>query len=161
MSVGQHVTAALVALVAASLGVVALNVLYQLVRVCAQGPNEPHLSLTWAAFAVTPLFYCAFPLRLLHASLALQLAPRDPRRPPVVFHYVPIIGCAVSYGMDPYKFMFDCREKVRALSCSLLVPSNTELTRPGRTNSTDQCSRTRSLASGSRPQSVPSATTLS
>jgi len=69
MSVGQHVTAALVALVAASLGVVALNVLYQL------------------------------------------LAPRDPRRPPVVFHYVPIIGCAVSYGMDPYKFMFDCREK--------------------------------------------------
>lgn len=40
------------------------------------------------------------------------LAPRDPSKPPVVFHYVPILGCAVSYGMDPYKFLFDCRDKV-------------------------------------------------
>lgn len=38
--------------------------------------------------------------------------PRDPSKPPVVFHYVPILGCAVSYGMDPYKFLFDCRDKV-------------------------------------------------
>lgn len=45
--------------------------------------------------------------------------PKDPSRPPVVFHYVPIIGCAVSYGMDPYKFLFDARDKVRFFSRAL------------------------------------------
>lgn len=33
--------------------------------------------------------------------------------PPVVFHWVPIIGSTISYGMDPYRFFFSCREKVR------------------------------------------------
>lgn len=63
----------LITLIAAGLGVVVLNVLYQ---------------LFW---------------------------PRDPTKPPVVFHYVPILGCAVSYGMDPYKFLFDARDKVSQL----------------------------------------------
>ncbi|KAJ5093443.1 hypothetical protein N7456_009304 [Penicillium angulare] len=31
--------------------------------------------------------------------------------PPVVFHWFPIIGSTVRYGMDPYKFFFECREK--------------------------------------------------
>ncbi|GAA5871739.1 hypothetical protein JCM16303_000850 [Sporobolomyces ruberrimus] len=39
------------------------------------------------------------------------LAPRDPTRPPLVFHYVPVIGCAVSYGMDPLGFLDDCKRK--------------------------------------------------
>lgn len=32
--------------------------------------------------------------------------------PPVVFHWFPILGSTVSYGMDPYNFFFSCREKV-------------------------------------------------
>ncbi|KAE8204036.1 hypothetical protein A4X06_0g1023 [Tilletia controversa] len=42
------------------------------------------------------------------AQLAL---PKDRSAPPVVFHWVPIVGSAVTYGIDPYKFFFDCREK--------------------------------------------------
>ena len=32
--------------------------------------------------------------------------------PPVVFHYIPWFGSAAGYGQDPYKFLFECREKV-------------------------------------------------
>jgi sterol 14-demethylase len=39
------------------------------------------------------------------------VAPRRPSAPPVVFHWVPFIGSAVSYGNDPLTFFFKCREK--------------------------------------------------
>lgn len=29
----------------------------------------------------------------------------------MVFHIIPWFGSAATYGMDPYKFLFDCREK--------------------------------------------------
>lgn len=32
--------------------------------------------------------------------------------PPLVFHWFPFVGNTVAYGMDPYKFFFECREKV-------------------------------------------------
>ena len=35
----------------------------------------------------------------------------NPHRPPVVFHIFPLIGSTVQYGIDPYKFFFDCRAK--------------------------------------------------
>lgn len=41
-----------------------------------------------------------------------QLLLKNPNEPPVVFHWFPFIGSAVTYGMDPYKFFFDCRKKV-------------------------------------------------
>jgi hypothetical protein len=41
-----------------------------------------------------------------------QVLPKDPSLPPVVFHFIPWFGSAATYGMDPYKFLFDCREKV-------------------------------------------------
>ena len=41
-----------------------------------------------------------------------QLLFRGPKsEPPLVFHYVPFIGSTISYGMEPYKFFFQCREK--------------------------------------------------
>jgi hypothetical protein len=45
-----------------------------------------------------------------------QVLPKDPSLPPVVFHYIPWFGSAATYGMDPYKFLFDCREKVSSPS---------------------------------------------
>lgn len=45
-------------------------------------------------------------------SLLMQLLPKDPTLPPVVFHLIPWFGSAAGYGQDPYKFMFECREKV-------------------------------------------------
>jgi len=41
-----------------------------------------------------------------------QLFFKDPTEPPVVFHWLPFIGSTISYGIDPYKFFFDCRKKV-------------------------------------------------
>ena len=42
-----------------------------------------------------------------------QLLSRNPHEPPVVFHWLPVIGSTIEYGMDPYKFFFKQRRKVR------------------------------------------------
>lgn len=31
----------------------------------------------------------------------------------MVFYYIPWFGSAAYYGQDPYKFFFECRDKVR------------------------------------------------
>lgn len=49
----------------------------------------------------------AIVLNVLH-----QLLFKNPNEPPVVFHWVPVIGSTILYGIDPYKFFFSCREKV-------------------------------------------------
>jgi hypothetical protein len=43
-----------------------------------------------------------------------QLLFKNPHEPPVVFHWFPIIGSTVTYGIDPYKFFFENRAKVSA-----------------------------------------------
>jgi hypothetical protein len=43
-----------------------------------------------------------------------QLLFKKPTEPPLVFHWLPIIGSTITYGMDPYKFFFANRQKVRA-----------------------------------------------
>jgi sterol 14-demethylase len=45
------------------------------------------------------------------ANILKQLFYRDPHKPPVVWHWVPLIGSTVEYGQDPYAFFFKCREK--------------------------------------------------
>ena len=45
-----------------------------------------------------------------------QLLFKNPKEPPVVFHWIPFLGSTITYGIDPYKFFFSCREKVCA-SC--------------------------------------------
>lgn len=42
----------------------------------------------------------------------MQLLPRKANEPPVVFHWLPIVGSAVGYGTDPLNFFAKCREKV-------------------------------------------------
>ena len=42
-----------------------------------------------------------------------QLLFKNPNEPPVVFYWVPFFGNTIVYGIDPYKFFFSCREKVR------------------------------------------------
>ena len=46
-------------------------------------------------------------------NILRQLFFKNPNEPPLVFHWFPFIGSTISYGMDPYKFFFDCRAKVR------------------------------------------------
>ena len=40
------------------------------------------------------------------------LLPRSKSEPPTVFHWIPYIGNAVSYGMDPVAFFVKYRAKV-------------------------------------------------
>lgn len=54
----------------------------------------------------------AFIVLSIVINVLQQLLFKDPTKPPVVFHWVPIIGSTISYGIDPYKFFDDCKEKV-------------------------------------------------
>lgn len=40
-----------------------------------------------------------------------QLLFKNPNEPPIVFHYFPLLGSTVLYGIDPFKFFFACKEK--------------------------------------------------
>lgn len=50
-----------------------------------------------------------------------QLLFKNPNEPPLVFHWVPFIGSTVTYGIDPYRFFFSCREKVSKILCRFSV----------------------------------------
>ena len=41
-----------------------------------------------------------------------QVLSKRRTEPPVVFHWLPIIGSTVTYGIDPFKFFFECQKKV-------------------------------------------------
>lgn len=56
---------------------------------------------------VLSLFTLAIVLNVLQ-----QLLFKNPKEPPLVFHWVPFIGSTIWYGMDPYHFFFACQEKV-------------------------------------------------
>jgi hypothetical protein len=53
-----------------------------------------------------------FVVLVVIVNVLRQLLFKNPNEPPVVFHWFPIIGSTVTYGLDPYKFFFDCRAKV-------------------------------------------------
>lgn len=59
--------------------------------------------------------FAAFLVLAVVLNVLNQLLFKNPNEPPVVFHWLPIIGSTVTYGMDPYRFFFDCRAKVCCL----------------------------------------------
>ena len=54
-----------------------------------------------------------------------QLLRRSPNEPPLVFHWVPFIGSTITYGIDPYKFFFACREKYGDVFTFILLGKKT------------------------------------
>lgn len=48
----------------------------------------------------------------ISVNIIRQILFRDKQKPPVVWHWLPIIGNTIGYGQDPYAFFFSCREKV-------------------------------------------------
>ncbi|KAL4908976.1 hypothetical protein BDW74DRAFT_75676 [Aspergillus multicolor] len=44
-------------------------------------------------------------------NVVRQVLFRSKNEPPMVFHWVPFVGSTLSYGMNPYKFFFSCKEK--------------------------------------------------
>lgn len=55
--------------------------------------------------------FVAFSLVFIIANIAHQLLFANKTEPPVVFHSLPWLGSTLSYGKDPYKFLFACRAK--------------------------------------------------
>ncbi len=55
-------------------------------------------------------------------NILQQLIPRGKSEPPRVFHWIPVVGNAVQYGLDPYKFFVECRAKVRCFSFQFYAP---------------------------------------
>lgn len=53
-----------------------------------------------------------------------QLYLGNPHEPPVVFHWLPLLGSTVAYGIDPYKFFFSCREKHGNIFTFVLLGKN-------------------------------------
>lgn len=78
---------------------------------------------TWkvglSAFAI--FFFASI---LLNVASQL-LVRRNTTDPPVVFHWVPIIGSTITYGIDPYRFFFDCREKYGDVFTFILLGKKT------------------------------------
>ncbi|KAL4873033.1 hypothetical protein BDV12DRAFT_209671 [Aspergillus spectabilis] len=44
-------------------------------------------------------------------NVTRQLLFRNKNEPPLVFQWIPFAGNTITYGMNPYKFFFSCREK--------------------------------------------------
>ncbi|KAF2456671.1 eburicol 14 alpha-demethylase-like protein [Lineolata rhizophorae] len=84
-----------------------------------------------------PLFERASTTTLVAAGLASffvlavvvnvlkQLLFKNPNEPPVVFHWVPIIGSTITYGIDPYEFFFSCRQKYGDVFTFILLGKKT------------------------------------
>ena len=52
-------------------------------------------------------------LLTIFVNVLQQTLLKKSNEPPVVFHWLPIIGSTVTYGIDPFKFFFQCQAKVR------------------------------------------------
>lgn len=63
-----------------------------------------------------PLWAFASCLVIITLNVLYQKLPRNANEPPLVFHWLPFVGNAVAYGLDPYGFFVKCREKVEHTS---------------------------------------------
>ncbi|KAF2084258.1 lanosterol 14-alpha-demethylase [Saccharata proteae CBS 121410] len=72
----------------------------------AAGPLANTSTFFLVSIGLVGLFVLCIVLNVL-----AQLIFRNPKEPPVVFHWIPFIGSTVTYGMDPYGFFFSNREK--------------------------------------------------
>ncbi|GAB7357234.1 hypothetical protein MBLNU459_g8214t1 [Dothideomycetes sp. NU459] len=71
-------------------------------------------------------FSAAFTVAVV-LNVLLQLLPvrRKGTDPPLVFHWVPFIGSTITYGIDPYKFFFRCREQYGDVFTFILLGKKT------------------------------------
>lgn len=56
--------------------------------------------------------FASFILLAIVLNVLKQLLLKNPNEPPLVFHWLPVIGSTVTYGIDPYKFFFANQKKV-------------------------------------------------
>lgn len=68
--------------------------------------TAPLRTASWSWLAVYGL------LLVIAIHVLRQQLPRKKSEPPVIFHWIPFVGNAISYGTDPCKFYKQCREQV-------------------------------------------------
>jgi hypothetical protein len=71
------------------------------------------------------LAFTAFITLAIVLNVLSQLLLKNPNEPPVVFHWVPIIGSTITYGIDPFPFFFSCREKYGDVFTFILLGKKT------------------------------------
>lgn len=73
----------------------------------------------FTSHAPTPILAVAGFVSVIVLAVVLnvlsQVLLKKPNEPPMVFHWFPWIGSTVTYGMDPYKFFFANKQKVRGV----------------------------------------------
>ncbi|KAM3089056.1 Lanosterol 14-alpha-demethylase, variant 2 [Clarireedia jacksonii] len=69
--------------------------------------------------------FAAFVVLAVVLNVLNQLLFKNPNEPPVVFHWFPIIGSTITYGIDPYRFFFDCRAKYGDVFTFILLGKKT------------------------------------
>ncbi|KAM0803160.1 cytochrome P450 [Usnea florida] len=62
------------------------------------------------AWSIVAALACILVFAIVTNVLQQTLLAR-PNEPPVVFHWFPLIGSTVTYGIDPFKFFFKCKAK--------------------------------------------------
>jgi len=75
------------------------------------GPLAQQISQRGTAVVVASGF-AAFLVLAVVLNVLSQLLFKNPNEPPMVFHWLPIIGSTVTYGIDPYRFFSENRAKV-------------------------------------------------
>lgn len=63
--------------------------------------NYVQIFITTIVLLISPIFI----------NICLQNRSSKKNLPPLVYHWFPIIGSTVTYGTDPFKFLFDCQAK--------------------------------------------------
>ncbi|KAL4933602.1 cytochrome P450 [Aspergillus undulatus] len=80
---------------------------------------------TLSVWALSGLGLLSFLLVAVVLNVLRQTLFKNPNEPPVVFHWFPLIGSTISYGIDPYKFFFDCRAKYGDIFTFVLLGKKT------------------------------------
>ncbi|KAL9119582.1 MAG: hypothetical protein Q9187_003869 [Circinaria calcarea] len=60
---------------------------------------------------ITAIGFTALIILAVVYNVLRQLLFKNPNEPPVVFHWLPVLGSTVVYGMEPFKFFDNCRAK--------------------------------------------------
>ncbi|TFK94047.1 sterol 14 alpha-demethylase [Polyporus arcularius HHB13444] len=78
-------------------------------------PSTPRLAL---------ITLINFPVLAILLNVLWQLLPRPKSQPPLVWHWIPFLGSAATYGRDPIGFFRQCREKSFIMQMPLLQYGN-------------------------------------
>jgi hypothetical protein len=60
--------------------------------------------------------FASFIVLAVVLNVLKQLLIKNPNEPPLVFHWFPVLGSTITYGIDPFKFFFANQKKVGGAS---------------------------------------------